>query len=525
MIKFNTAALATMSLSALFTVGSISSAQAAPQGGTSGGGGNALICFNDPQIPLKIRARDASGAIIDGSIKNEYIGSVNKVEILDLWEAKLPRGLDQSQMPALVEPRAKESVEQYTERIISRLDDIYPELAANLRAVQKQIPAAKAISFTDGLLPVNDYSLLGQIDSKNCVVGTIATHFIQNEQARLAYDPRLMKDKSHSPFSMYVTYLHEVVYMTARTKYNHIESTNTRKLIGALLQQHIETDELFTVLAEANFSYKYNIGEQRDHYGNSTFHRLDLRTLLSAAKLITPQISVGEFPHFRRLGLDYKNGNLGEMTPTEMPKLIDVIKEEYKQIVNLFPRATKDLKLNCIEKVHYDDYSNNACAVGFVFNKDVNDDFSSLYAAINDYAQGGWFRDRAEAELAKDFIAKNPSTFFVDKMRDYMKKYSLANIDKAKAEYLVNREKMFLQLKNYDQKSLRDIDQDVMLLFAEKYKQANENPMEVIDGKITWNTYFAAPMVYIKDGQDYKTREYFIEKFINVPSPQIPDMN
>lgn len=247
-------------------------------GAGSSGGGNALVCFDTPEIPKQIRERDQAGNIIDGAIRNEHIKHITRIEVLDLVEAKYSRGMSELKSPELIQIMEGEDVEDYTRRVIERVKNSAPELYDSLIETLNKIPSDLAVAQPDGLYPVDDYNLLGRHDSSNCVVATIALH--QNEGhngLNLYFDQRLMFHAKHSLHSRAITYLHEVVYAYARTRFQHTDSQNTRKVVGLLIRKDVSAEELQTTLKGSNMdsvlAYKYTGRTDRMGYLYSWINR------------------------------------------------------------------------------------------------------------------------------------------------------------------------------------------------------------------------------------------------------------
>lgn len=247
----------------------------AAQGNSSGGGGNALVCFNTPTIPTQIRERDSKGAIIDGSIRNEHISHITRVEILDLVEAKFSKGIKDPKSYELISIKAEESISEYTERILGRIKNVAPIVYDKFMETLKAMPEDEAVGQPEGLYPVNDYNLLGKIDSTNCVVATVAIHQFANGTISINYDQRLMAHPRHSDMSKAVTYFHEVVYATAR-KWGQTDSQNTRKLVSLLLRKDVSVEDLAKTLKNTSFDttvwnasmyYKFHLSGRSDRLG------------------------------------------------------------------------------------------------------------------------------------------------------------------------------------------------------------------------------------------------------------------
>src|SRR5690348_5981994 len=99
--------------------------------GNERGGGNAVVCFDNPAIPIAIRS--GTGEILD-----DYIPHVASVETFDLYEARQCRGLDCSETPKIIPVNEGESPFEYTERIAKRFDGAISEIARFLRDGMKK---------------------------------------------------------------------------------------------------------------------------------------------------------------------------------------------------------------------------------------------------------------------------------------------------------------------------------------------------------------------------------------------------
>ncbi len=208
-------------------------------GNEGGGGGNGLVCFNDPAIAARIRQRNSEDKIINGAIQNADIKSITSIEILDLVEARHPRGITNREVPELILPKENESNHHYVQRVINRIKDLEPRLWEKFNKSLNDFLVLPADAHPDGLEPVDDYNLIGRYDSANCVIATIAMHIMSENNVKLHVDERLMYNPLHSLNSRYITFLHEVVYKALRSSYFHKDSQGARAIVAALIRKDI----------------------------------------------------------------------------------------------------------------------------------------------------------------------------------------------------------------------------------------------------------------------------------------------
>ena len=220
----------------------------------SSGGGNAVVCFDDNAIPREIRRKDANGNIIDGSLLDKYIPHVTSVEILDLYEARLRKGFNKKDSKKLIEPHADEDIRDYAKRIIARTQDYLPSLYQELMKTYNELDPREATELPYGMEPVNDYNMIGRINSEYCVIATLVLQadVESKKKTYLYYDARLWdwaqisKEKIQTPHSQWskdVAYLHEIVYRAARIR-GQTDSRNTRELVKLLITQEITSEQL-----------------------------------------------------------------------------------------------------------------------------------------------------------------------------------------------------------------------------------------------------------------------------------------
>jgi|GEM_PF-5210311 hypothetical protein len=229
---------------------SFSSAFAVSDAGTRGGG-NALICFNDPAIPAAIRKDN-------GDIKDEYIPSIKTIQMLDIYETSLQQGMEDVEPVRFMPILKGESIAAFAERMISRIADFTPVIATHALKVMHAMPPNKSFAHPYGIENVRDFDLMGKINSRHCVVGTILYHVKKGGTTEIHYDQRLWNHSSFDAYNKYVAYLHEVIYSSMRESVNAENSDDARKLVGMLLKKNFDQDSFIRfVLDKYRYQYRY----------------------------------------------------------------------------------------------------------------------------------------------------------------------------------------------------------------------------------------------------------------------------
>ncbi len=221
-----------------------STAQAGP--GASGGG-NAMVCFDDPSIPTRIRAEKLNG---NGYIGDQDISHITKVEILDLYEARQPVGSIGSTPSSkkLIEAKPGESVDQYTARLLSRFSELAPGLIDTIDRGRQALSVYK--QFPNGLDPIDDVGPGETVNTRDCVRATIIAQYNRSDSDFIGYDPRIfnLPDSIFSVTSKALSQIHEWIYWVARTYGRATSSDSTRDLIGAMISDDQSLYDFFTHL-------------------------------------------------------------------------------------------------------------------------------------------------------------------------------------------------------------------------------------------------------------------------------------
>jgi len=205
-------------------------ANAAGEDGTRGGE-NAVVCFNNPAIPLAIRdvSSPRYGQILDEEVKNNVVS----VESYDLFEARMPRGLDHVE-PKIIAFAEGENIRSYVERIAKRFSAFIPVISASIRRGSDTFNENHILIRPGGLKRVHDENDVGYIDASRCVVATMAVQYEAGNDTYLQIDSRLYYHPTHSHLSQAVLFLHEALYYVARSN-GQRDSRNTRLAVGSLI--------------------------------------------------------------------------------------------------------------------------------------------------------------------------------------------------------------------------------------------------------------------------------------------------
>lgn len=239
------------------------------EGGSSGvgGGGNAVVCFDDARIPLWIRngkpLEELSGKADQGSgvgeLLDEYIPHITSIETYDLYTARLPRGVSRV-VPQIVPLFKNESPSDYVQKIISRVESL-PQIARILRDSMKRFQDRNTLFEPHGLSKVNDTAEIGRIDSRNCVLATLAIQYRRNQLHYLHIDDRLFNHPRHSDLSKAVLFLHEYIYRDERDRGLVGSSRNTQELVRLLITQGEGLTVGEAIFLAENAGFRVNLRE------------------------------------------------------------------------------------------------------------------------------------------------------------------------------------------------------------------------------------------------------------------------
>jgi len=196
-------------------------------GAGSSGGGNAVVCFKNSQSIKQIKEND-------GWIKTELFEDMESVELLDLYQAKLPRGMFNQNKREIVKAYENESVDEYLKRIIDTVGSQLPLVRSIIGWGEREL--TNRIAQPNGLRPIYDYNSFGMVDNSKCIVATIIAQYSIGSDSYIQYDPRFysLPHSVHAKESKALSLLHEYIYYTA-PKGDEGSSNTTRMLVGDIV--------------------------------------------------------------------------------------------------------------------------------------------------------------------------------------------------------------------------------------------------------------------------------------------------
>lgn len=210
------------------------SALAAPafaaEGAGSSGGGGSIVCFQRPETLAKVRAQG-------GELRDEDISQISEIEAYDLFQARLPRGMDSS-ATAIFPMQPGERNEAYVERLARRFDSTVPAISDLIRAGEKAMREGQTVRAPNGVAQLNDAAAVIGIDKSRCALVTTAHQYSDGHHLTVAFDDRLMKHPRNSPLSRAILVLHEAIYSIGRMR-GHTTSRPTRDLISTIARQDL----------------------------------------------------------------------------------------------------------------------------------------------------------------------------------------------------------------------------------------------------------------------------------------------
>ena len=242
-------------LAAVLIPAIVTSATSYAAGGANGGGGNAVVCFNDPSVPLEIRDPKNPDR---GRILDRQLNSIVSIEAYDLFEAKMPRGLNST--PAdLVQMPDGLGIRDFSELISKRFDQYVPGVAKVIRQGADHFPDEQIVLRANSLFRIFDENDVGDIDTKNCVIATMAAQYKSGNNYFLYIDSRLFNHPRHSAYSKAVLFLHEALYSTVRYESEkwpgQPNSRKTRNLIRSLITKRpaLRANEIADLMRNLGF--------------------------------------------------------------------------------------------------------------------------------------------------------------------------------------------------------------------------------------------------------------------------------
>ncbi|MCR9204525.1 MAG: hypothetical protein NXH75_08115, partial [Halobacteriovoraceae bacterium] len=222
-------------------------------GGWASGGGNTVVCFDPNSMDLSLAFQEIKEN--GGKIPDKYIPFITDIEMYDLYEARLPRGFDQTK-PEIININDNESFSHYTKRIMSRFERSLPSILTTIERGSFLLRGSKVRFFDGPVSQVNDINtVIGDVDTNSCVISTMAIQRNINDFFTLYIDARLFNHPNHSKQSKATLLLHEYIYTQARTK-GHRTSAETRELVGLSITRHPDYAVDFVASMVANLGFE-----------------------------------------------------------------------------------------------------------------------------------------------------------------------------------------------------------------------------------------------------------------------------
>jgi hypothetical protein len=203
------------------------------RGDWSSGGGNSVVCFKKEFAKKAIEAINSTHEkhIPNFVFDNDWIESV---EMYDLFEARLPRGID-SKIPEIIDIADDETLESYIINRKARFDNLSEGIQNAFEEGMELIPSSRIRFYNGGLIQQNDTDDFGIVDVERCVVQTMAAQRNWGNHFELYIDSRLFNHKGHSRLSKAVLLIHEYIYAYSRWQLSHEFSSRTRKLVELII--------------------------------------------------------------------------------------------------------------------------------------------------------------------------------------------------------------------------------------------------------------------------------------------------
>jgi len=221
----------------------------ADTGGWASGGGNALVCFSNERAAEQTRK---NGNIITDDI----IDQIFLIEMYDLVEAKIPRGLGQEE-PYIIPIKDEESLISYVDRISNRFQFNVHVLQQSIFEGQRVLPNSNIRFYNGPVKQVDDIdTVIGSNLHKQCVISTMAIQRNSNDYFSLYIDKRLFNHPAHSKQSQAVLLLHEYLYTQSRKK-GHTTSAATREAVSIAISKHSDYTMYYVAQAMSNLDFTF----------------------------------------------------------------------------------------------------------------------------------------------------------------------------------------------------------------------------------------------------------------------------
>lgn len=264
--------------------------------GSSGGAGNAIVCFDNESIVSQLKLDKQQGLNGSGYIKDSYIPHIVSVEMLDIRKAKQTEMRDDGTTTSrtLIETYPGETQAQYAERMLRRISVYIPNFKEFFQKAKSTISEFK-IS-TSGLAPIDDVASGEVVNVGKCVRSTIIAHYDVGDKAMGVVDGRIY----NLPVSVFsipnraMSFWHEYFYKFERLHNKTVSSDSTQIFIGKIVSaettigEFLKSENIYMKTPE--FSSKYGDIFRRD------------------PKVIFTTNTLGEFPFFNLVDLSFSWG-------------------------------------------------------------------------------------------------------------------------------------------------------------------------------------------------------------------------
>jgi hypothetical protein len=201
-------------------------------------GGNVIVCFKKDYAKEAFELVNASH---DKHIPNSIFEKdwIDSVEMYDLFEAKLPRGID-ARVPDIIDIAPHETLEGYIDARLSRFTNFIQPIEKAFVEGRKLIPNA-SIRFSNGaLVQNNDIGGIQLIDKSRCLIQTMAAQKYGTNTIELYVDSRLFNHEKHSKLSRATLFIHEYIYAYSKMYLRHRNSSAARKIVEMIISHNPE---------------------------------------------------------------------------------------------------------------------------------------------------------------------------------------------------------------------------------------------------------------------------------------------
>ncbi len=197
-------------------------------GGDKGNGGDAVVCFSDStvqeQVRLELFRNQAGGTNSNPFAKPETMRVVSSVELLDLYEYKLPNGFPPKRREVM---KVDGTFQETVPAIFSRLEK-KSAFATTLRDVYKTIPLNHWHA-SPGVVEINDSSQAFLLPSE-CLLIQVAARISD----QVYYDEHLWNKMDELNHTALV--LHELIYKIA-VDHGDNNSQKARQIVGLAMSK------------------------------------------------------------------------------------------------------------------------------------------------------------------------------------------------------------------------------------------------------------------------------------------------